>query len=55
MNRIPAVVTLLIVCAALAVLLLLRVLTTILTGALFALALMALGLASRGFRGKDRQ
>jgi hypothetical protein len=42
-----------IICLALAVLLVMKVLTTILTGALFALALVTLGLASRGFRKKE--
>ncbi len=51
MNRTPAVVLLVVICAILAGLLLRDVITRQVAAVTFASALVGLGIASRGFRG----
>jgi lysylphosphatidylglycerol synthetase-like protein (DUF2156 family) len=53
MRGSTAGIALLVICVALAVLAVMKVFTTILTGIFFALAIIVLGLASAGFRKKE--
>ena len=52
MNRKPAAVIFLVVCVVLAFLMLTQIITLVISGALFAITLVALGLLSQGFKRK---